>query len=78
MRTVTIAEAKIQFAKLLADVERGEKIVVTRGDVPVACFVPYVSPPESPRYGGFGSNAGQFTVPDDFDAPLSRCDGSVS
>ncbi len=70
MRTVTIHEAKTHLSKLLADVERGEEIVVARGDVPVARLVPYASTSEGPRYGGFGSNAGRFTVPDDFDAPL--------
>lgn len=36
MRTITAADASRQFVDLLAAVERGESIVVTRGDRPIA------------------------------------------
>lgn len=54
------------------DVEAGETIVVTRGGQPVAEIRPMAmadkQPPHSPRPVGLA--AGDFRVPDDFDAPL--------
>ncbi|MCC6766756.1 MAG: type II toxin-antitoxin system prevent-host-death family antitoxin [Deltaproteobacteria bacterium] len=40
MRTVSAAEAKTKFGTLLARVSRGEEIVITRHDKPVARVVP--------------------------------------
>ena len=40
MITVTALEAKNRFGKLLARVARGEEVVVTRHDKPVARMVP--------------------------------------
>jgi prevent-host-death family protein len=37
---VSIAQAKAQFAALVARAERGEQIVVTRNGRPVACLGP--------------------------------------
>ncbi len=40
MATVTALEAKTRFGKLLARVARGEEIVITRHEKPVARLVP--------------------------------------
>lgn len=40
MATVTALEAKTRFGKLLERVSRGEEIVITRHDRPVARIVP--------------------------------------
>jgi len=38
--TVSVAQAKSQFAALVARAEAGEKIIVTRNGRPVACLGP--------------------------------------
>jgi prevent-host-death family protein len=40
MRTVTAFEAKTRFGKLLERVGRGEEVVITKHDKPVARIVP--------------------------------------
>ena len=40
MTTVTALEAKTRFGKLLARVARGEEIIITRHEKPVARLVP--------------------------------------
>ena len=40
MRTVTALEAKTRFGELLDRVARGEEIIITRHDKPVARMVP--------------------------------------
>lgn len=63
-RTVKIQEAKARLATILADVERGEEVVITRGDTPVARLIPVREPPE--RELGFVA----YHVPDSFFEPL--------
>lgn len=65
MSTVTFQDLTRDPAGLLARVEAGEHLVVVRDGRSVAELRPV--PPPRP----FGLAAGQFTVPDDFDAPLS-------
>jgi prevent-host-death family protein len=43
--TVNVHEAKTHFSKLLARVERGERITVARAGKPVARLVPAQQPP---------------------------------
>jgi prevent-host-death family protein len=43
--TVNVHEAKTQFSKLLARVEKGERITVARAGRPVARLVPVDAPP---------------------------------
>lgn len=59
-------EAKTQLSELLRRVEAGEVIEIRRNDRPLARLVPI----ERGRDRQFGVDAGTFTVPDDFDAPL--------
>ncbi len=49
-------------------VENGETFVIVKTGKPVAEIRPVFSKPKKPR--PFGLCAGEFTVPDDFDAPL--------
>lgn len=66
-RTVNVHEAKTHLSKLLAEVDRGEEIVIARGGKPVARLVP-VRPCRAPRQPG--SAKGQLWIAEDFDAPL--------
>lgn len=59
-------EAKTHLSRLLARVEAGERIAISRAGVPIAELVPVTTVP--PRV--FGPMA--FSVPEDFDAPLGE------
>ncbi len=67
MGKVTIDEIQENILKYLQQVEAGETLIILRADQPIAEFRP-IAPPQSLR--PFGLCAGEFTVPDDFDAPL--------
>lgn len=69
MKSVNVHEAKTHFSKLLAKVERGQEVVISRAGKPVARLVPHAATPQPPV---FGADRGKFVVPDDFDAPLSN------
>lgn len=60
-------EAKTQLSRLLRRVATGEEITIANRGVPVARLIP-VPPEKTQRV--LGIFRGQFTVPDDFDAPL--------
>lgn len=68
--TVTLQELQRDPAALLDRVEAGEHLVVARGGRPVAELRPIPAIHPHPR--PFGLCAGEFTVPDDFDSPLSE------
>jgi len=63
---VGVHQAKTHLSQLLARVEAGEEIVITRGKEPVARLIPANA---SPRRE-LGIDRGKFEVPDDFDRPL--------
>jgi prevent-host-death family protein len=65
MRTVKIHEAKTHLSRLLERVEKGEEIMIARGDRPVARLVPVSAPPRRP-----GRLKGRIRMSRDFDAPL--------
>ena len=67
MKSVNVHQAKTQFSKLLAKVERGGEVVIARAGKPVARLVAIETPAVKPT---LGADAGTFVVPDDFDAPL--------
>ena len=67
MKQVNIREAKTQFSRLLRRVAAGEEITIANRGVPVARLVPV---PLKKAQRVLGIYRGQFTVPDDFDAPL--------
>ena len=67
MKAVNTHEAKTQLSRLLRRVAAGEEITIANRGVPVARLVP-VPPERAQRI--LGIFRGEFTVPDDFDAPL--------
>jgi prevent-host-death family protein len=67
MKTVNIHDAKTHLSKLIARARKGEEIVLAKAGKPVAKIVPFEAPPQR-RVPG--SARGQFTMSDDFDAPL--------
>lgn len=68
MSTVTLQDLTRDPTAVLARVEAGEHLVVVRDGRSVAELRPVA--PARP----FGLAAGAFTVPDDFDAPLTDDD----
>ena len=67
MTQVGVHEAKTHLSRLLAQVEAGEEVIITRGGVPVARLCQVQS--RGPRT--FGQDRGLFVVPGDFDEPLT-------
>lgn len=64
---VNIHEAKTTLSRLIARVEAGEEVVLTRRNVPVVRLLP-VQESEPTRV--FGDLKGAFEVPDTFFDPL--------
>lgn len=68
MAQVSVEEIQQDLPAYLQRVEDGETIIIIRAGKPVAEVKPVLSRTETLR--PFGLCAGEFTVPDDFDAPL--------
>jgi prevent-host-death family protein len=75
--TISIEEMKRDISGYLQRVKAGETIIITEKDTPVAevksvAQTPSITStePVSDQRRPIGLYAGQFTVPDDFDAPL--------
>jgi len=68
MMRVSVEEIQQDLSAFLQRVEAGETLIVMRTGKPIAEIKPVVVPPEALR--PFGLCAGEFTVPEDFDAPL--------
>lgn len=64
---VDIHEAKTHLSRLLARVEAGEEITIAKAGKPIARLMPVQKASPKRAKGLF---KGQFTVPNDFDAPL--------
>jgi prevent-host-death family protein len=67
MATVTVHTAKTELSKLIARVERGERIVIARGKRPVVELVAYRS--GAPRRK-FGALKGKIKLDESFWEPL--------
>ncbi|MFZ9737613.1 MAG: type II toxin-antitoxin system Phd/YefM family antitoxin [Prochlorotrichaceae cyanobacterium] len=67
MLNVTVDDLQRDPLKYLNQVEAGETLVIFRSEKPIAELKPFVN---SKQLRPFGLCAGEFTVPDDFDAPL--------
>ncbi|NER08755.1 MAG: type II toxin-antitoxin system Phd/YefM family antitoxin [Okeania sp. SIO3C4] len=67
MLNVTIDEIQSDPLKYLRLVEEGETVVIIRSEQAIAEIRPIVN---SKQLRPFGLCAGEFTVPDNFDAPL--------
>lgn len=48
---ITVHEAKTQLSRLIERAERGEEVVIHRGNVPVVRLVPVSRPAPSRRFG---------------------------
>lgn len=68
MRTVNIHEAKTQLSRLLADVARGEEVLIARNGRPVARLVP-VATATTRRQPGL--DRGKIEYADDVEEPLA-------
>jgi len=66
MVTASIDDVQRDFPSYLKRVSAGETVLILQGDTPVAELKPATTAQLRP----FGLCAGEFTVPDDFDAPL--------
>ena len=69
MVQVSVEDIQRDLAGYLQRVEAGETVVIVRAGQPVAEMKPVVLGTKPLR--PFGLCAGEFTVPEDFDAPLS-------
>ena len=67
MLNVTVDEIQRDPSKFLRQVEAAATFVILQADKPIAELRPISS---SKQLRPFGFCAGEFTVPDDFDAPL--------
>ena len=68
MVKVNIREAKAHLSQLLIRVACGEQVVILKRDKPIARLVPF-SPPQRRE---LGRDQGLFTVPENFNDPLSE------
>lgn len=72
MTTISVDDIQRDLAGYLHRVEAGETLLLTLSDRPIAEIKPVAplapQPAAEPR--PFGLCAGEFVVPDDFDAPL--------
>jgi antitoxin (DNA-binding transcriptional repressor) of toxin-antitoxin stability system len=76
MSTISDLEIERDPAGFIHRVEAGESLLVPRDGRTVAEVKPVPAPVRQPR--PFGLCAGEFTVPLDFDRPLSEVDGAAS
>ncbi len=65
MTTIRLEDIQQDLLGYLRQVEAGETLIVVRDDRPVAEIRPVDRAPRP-----YGLCAGEFSVPDDFDAPL--------
>lgn len=70
MSTISLQELTQNAGALLDRVAAGQRLVIVRDGRPVAELRPVATVRLVPRPYGLAS--GEFTVPDDFDAPLSE------
>jgi antitoxin (DNA-binding transcriptional repressor) of toxin-antitoxin stability system len=68
MMQVSVEDIQQNLLVYLQRVEAGETLVIVRAGQPVVEMKPIKIGAEAPR--PFGLCAGEFTVPEDFDAPL--------
>lgn len=64
---VNVHEAKTHLSRILERVTEGEDVIIMRSNVPIARLVAIRTMPARRELGWA---RGEFTVPEDFDAPL--------
>ena len=67
---ISVDEIKRDLPAFLQRVETGETLVLIKSGKPVAEIKPIIAKPHSTPLRPFGLCAGEFIVPDDFNAPL--------
>lgn len=67
MVNITVDDIQRDPLKYLNQVEAGETLVIFKSNKPIAELKPLA---QSEQLRPFGLCSGEFTVPDDFDAPL--------
>lgn len=70
MYQINISEAKSQLSELIERALRGEEIIICNRNVPVVTLEPIDGPKRPQRRLGLWK--GRFTVPDDFNEPISK------
>ncbi len=75
MPTVNVYEAKTQLSRLLARVERGERIVIARAGKPIAALEPIR---DRPPVRTPGRDRGRIVIHEDFDEPLPDFDPALA
>lgn len=70
MSQVEIQEAAADLSALIERARSGEDVVLANGGQALARLVPVEPEPAKKGPRMFGRLAGQFKIPDDFDAPL--------
>ena len=68
MQTINIHAAKTHFSRLVEQAAAGEEIIIAKAGKPICRLVPLA--PERKERRKLGIAAGEWVVPDDFDAPL--------
>ena len=71
MSTVTLEDAQAHLAELIAKLQPGEEVVVTRDEKPVARIVGAATPDRPPPKLGTLKGSVLYMAPD-FDAPLDE------
>lgn len=67
MHKISVQDAEKQLRQLIEEADRGEEVVITRGDGAAFMLVPLSKQKPQPT---FGSAAGEVWMSVDFDAPL--------
>lgn len=67
MKVVNVHEAKTHLSRLLAQVAKGEEVLISKAGKPVARLVPFQG---ARREASMGMDRGRVRISDDFDAPL--------
>jgi prevent-host-death family protein len=69
MITVSLDKAKEQMTELLEEVEKGEEVIITNKNKPVAKLVPLAAT-STKSTRKLGSAKGKVRIADDFDGPV--------
>lgn len=69
-RQISIVEIEHNLKKFIKRVEAGERLVIMKAGRPLAEVKPFYN--TSTKNRPFGLCEGDFTVPEDFDAPLPK------
>ncbi len=72
MSTYTVHQAKTNLSRLIEQAERGEDVVIARGEKPVVKLVPVPVAETPKRKRAPGALKGLIHIPDSFYEPMSE------